>query len=107
MRIFLNIKVNTYSRPYSRNNNNVPNYDHKSVVGNIVYTNSSVESEIAKRIKELTVDTSTLPKPMKIYFDTCCKYPRYKLKDNTDYRRVIKPANADIVVYTSIADKIG
>ncbi len=39
-----------------------------------------------------------------VYFEPLSKYPRYKLTENTDKKRVIKPEKADIMVFSRKLD---
>ena len=51
-----------------------------------------------KRLKELSINSSEISSLKTIYFDPQSTYPRYKLRENSNFQRVLKIEKADAVI---------
>ena len=67
--------------------------------GGLLYNVSIMDKHnVNKRLKELSINSSEINDLKTIYFDPASTYPRYKLRENSDLKKVLKIEKADAVI---------
>lgn len=82
----------------THDNNNVIKYLTNDTC--CLYTGN--ENAFNKELNKNCVDQIDLTQLKKVFYDPMCKYPRFRLADNTDVKRCLKVENADAIIVSDV-----